>query len=112
MHVCVHLCAHTCVLKMIIYEEICTFLSLPGRPSGPNHTGLCLLSFLLFSLPLWKSHRARVTGPEGKRRRGWTTTIGQVGGGAGRSETEGVTGEDTPEWMVLPVQLSVSPARA
>lgn len=106
-----HVCVHTCVLKMIICEELCTFLSLPDRPSGSNHTGLCLFSFLLFSLPLQKSHRARATGPEGKRRRGWTATIGQGDGGAGRSEMEGVTGEDAPEWMALPVQRSVSPAR-
>ena len=91
---CVHACAHTCVLKMMIYKELCTFLSLPERPSGPSHTGLCLVSFLLFSLPLRRSHRARAAGPEGKRRRGWKATIGQG--------QEGVTwresGEDAPVW--------------
>ena len=87
--VCVHACAHTCVLKMIIYEELCTFLSLPERPSDPNHTGLCLLSCLLFSLPLQRSHRARATGPEGKRKQGWKAAIGQGDGGAGRSESQG-----------------------
>ena len=109
--VCVHACAHTCVLKIIIYKELCTFLSLPERPSDPNHTRLYLLSCLVFSLPLRRSRRARATGPEGKRKRGWKAAIGQGDGEAGRSEKEGVTGEDAPVWTVLPVQLSASPAR-
>lgn len=116
MHVCARVCvcgyAHMCVSEMMFFVELPAFLSVFALISPPclNHTHFCLVSFLLFSLPLLSSCRVQTRGQR-KARRGWTATLGDREGGTGKSEVDGSDAvQRGPQGRMPSVDSSACPA--
>lgn len=106
--VCPHVCVGDDVLCGASRISVCICLII--SPPCLNHTHFCLVSFLLFSLPLLSSCRVQTRGQR-KARRGWTATLGDREGGTGKSEVDGSDAvQRGPQGRMPSVDSSACPA--